>query len=473
MYYYILRFHPVLQFHRSKLTVFSSDVSFHLHFSSFPKILPGTPEILCIQIFVRFVLGKKYRTIMTLTKTKKRMSTMMRIQSQPLSVHRYYSGTTMMALTYFIIDGVGGLVCNNFRCYHSSSNSISRSRTTKTTTKYNDNTKQHHYQDDNHHRCHYNHGFIQNHIPILQIRRMFATAASAPMSTTSYHNKLNRNNNKIPFYGLPRVVEDDDVEFNIPNNNNRMRNDNSNIPQLLLFERISLTIENAIIALRNPERADAVAIVGELTGHVALQQLYQVMLQHPIGMQILNDRPIISKLTIPYQQLIDNVPNNITFHDIMYNNIDNNNSNITFGQAYGLFLKTYGFDPDERNDLKYLSQEDELGYIMLRYRQCHDFYHVLTGIPPTVVGELGLKWFELYQTHLPLSTLSVTFGSLSLSNNERYILYTHYLPWAQHITKNIPYGTILNIYYEKEWDTPLTELRNKYNIIPPKTLPSS
>lgn len=39
-------------------------------------------------------------------------------------------------------------------------------------------------------------------------------------------------------------------------------------------------------------------------------------------------------------------------------------------------------------------EDAELAYAMTRYREIHDFLHVLTGLPPTVEGELALKTLE-------------------------------------------------------------------------------
>ena len=43
---------------------------------------------------------------------------------------------------------------------------------------------------------------------------------------------------------------------------------------------------------------------------------------------------------------------------------------------------------------------------MCRYRQVHDFWHVLCDLPPTVLGEVALKWFELKATGLPVCLFS-------------------------------------------------------------------
>lgn len=113
-------------------------------------------------------------------------------------------------------------------------------------------------------------------------------------------------------------------------------------------------------------------------------------------------------------------------------------------------------------------------------RQNHDFFHAITGLPPTVLGELGLKWLELFQTGLPVAALSCTVGSLRLDRAERDILQNSYLPWAvqmqqqqQHRNANFngddsssPPPFLMNIYYEKEFDTPINELRRRLNLTP-------
>lgn len=93
--------------------------------------------------------------------------------------------------------------------------------------------------------------------------------------------------------------------------------------------------------------------------------------------------------------------------------------------------------------------------------QNHDFFHALTGLPPTVLGELGLKWLELFQTGLPIAALSCTVGSLRLSEKERQILQGSYLPWAMKQRTSF----LMNVYYEKEFDTPIIELRKRLNLV--------
>lgn len=222
-------------------------------------------------------------------------------------------------------------------------------------------------------------------------------------------------------------------------------------------ERLWLTWQFAVAAARDPTRADAVAAVGELTGSVALQAMLESMQNHPIGREILKDRPRVSKLTIPYEQLIAKAKE-------VRASVQSNLDSITFGQAYGLFLLDHGFDPDERDAVKYLNSDSDLAYVITRYRQCHDFWHALTGLPPTVGGELGLKWLELFQTGLPVTALSCTAGSLLvLQNNkeQQHLVWNIYLPWARRMCRQMAPSSLLNVYYEKEWETPLLDLRRR------------
>jgi ubiquinone biosynthesis protein COQ4 len=221
-------------------------------------------------------------------------------------------------------------------------------------------------------------------------------------------------------------------------------------------------VENAATALADPTRADAVAAVGELTGAQALRKLLRLMQDDPGGREILLERPVVSKDTIPYEELIAQA--NIAASSAS-GPVDGDPPPATFGQAYGTFLASHGFDPDGRDPIRHLEDPD-LAYVMLRYRQCHDYWHALTGLPPTVAGELGLKWLELFQTGLPLTALSSTAASLRLDPRDRRLVWNAYLPWAYRLSKRMKFGSLLMVHYEKEFDTPLEELRDRLGIVP-------
>jgi ubiquinone biosynthesis protein COQ4 len=231
--------------------------------------------------------------------------------------------------------------------------------------------------------------------------------------------------------------------------------------------RLVLTLRNAIAALKDPTRADAVAAVGELTGEMALRQLTVHMRAHPVGRQILQDRPMISQQTIPYEDLMKQAKSlQKKQSSIDHHCPPNDDSSITFGQAYGLYLHEHGFDPDARDQVRYLEEYSDEAYVMTRYRQCHDFWHTLTGLPPTVAGELGLKWLELFQTGLPLCAFSCGAAVWQLPAIDRQLVWEVYLPWARRTHHRLGDYALLNVYYEKEWDTNLRELRDRLKLEP-------
>lgn len=263
------------------------------------------------------------------------------------------------------------------------------------------------------------------------LKRATATTATA----TSHRQYLH---SEQPFYGSPRSSS------------------SAHSTTSFSHHPIALLLQNAVTALRDPTRADAVAAVGELTGRRALRGLLETMRADPVGQRILADRPVVSKATIPYEKLLEGEENDKSNNP--------NAARTTFGQAYGAFLRTHGFDPDERDAVRYLENEPDLQYVMLRYRQCHDYWHALTDLPPTVPGELGLKWLELFQTGLPLAAFSSTVGSLRLSPAELEAVWKIYLPWA--LRQKMPFGKLMCVYYEEEWDTPVAELRARLQLEP-------
>jgi Coenzyme Q (ubiquinone) biosynthesis protein Coq4 len=172
---------------------------------------------------------------------------------------------------------------------------------------------------------------------LLRQNNNVLTSASRWLATTSAESPSPRATDQIPFYGLPR-----------PETEHRP-----------LRNRIAVALHSATTAFTDPARADAVAALGEISGSISLRRLHQTMINDPTGRLILQDRPVVSKATIPYEQLMADAPKDM---DQASNDI------ITFGQAYGAFLKGHGFDPDERDAVKYIDDE-ELAYVMLRYRQ--------------------------------------------------------------------------------------------------------
>lgn len=130
------------------------------------------------------------------------------------------------------------------------------------------------------------------------------------------------------------------------------------------------------------------------------------------------------------------------------------------------------------------SQTKMLVMVMIgnRYREVHDLWHVLSGLPPTVEGELALKWFELVQTGLPVCALGAVFGPLALPRREpvpvdgseksviarkkggsREVLVRTYVPWAVRAGRRAK-KPLVCVWYERRWEQPLDVVRKELGM---------
>ena len=116
------------------------------------------------------------------------------------------------------------------------------------------------------------------------------------------------------------------------------------------------------------------------------------------------------------------------------------------------------------NQVRYIN-DPELAYIMQRYRECHDFYHVLLGFPVSVSAELVVKWFELANMGLPVAFLSSVFGPLRLQSDRRRRLMRTYLSWALRAGSSTK--SLIGVRWEERWDQSMTDLRGELGFAEP------
>ncbi|KAL4924916.1 ubiquinone biosynthesis protein COQ4 [Aspergillus undulatus] len=211
------------------------------------------------------------------------------------------------------------------------------------------------------------------------------------------------------------------------------------------FEKKFLAVGSAVGALLNPRRADLIATLGEVTATpYFIYRLRDAMLQDPTGRQILRDRPRITSETLPLPYL-RSLPEN------------------SVGRTYATWLDREGVSPDTRDNVQYID-DPECAYVMQRYRECHDFYHAVTGLPTFVEGELALKAFEFSNTLIPMTGLSMA-ASVRLKPAERERLFSLYLPWA--VRSGLSSKELINVYWEKVLEKDVDELRTELGIEKP------
>ncbi|MCJ1312417.1 Ubiquinone biosynthesis protein [Agyrium rufum] len=217
---------------------------------------------------------------------------------------------------------------------------------------------------------------------------------------------------------------------------------------LTKIERAALTVGSAVMALRDPYRADLIATLGETTATpYFIYRLRDTMLSDPTGRRILRDRPRITSKTLSLPHL-RTLPAN------------------TLGRAYADWQDREGVTPDTRDRVKYIDDE-ECAYVMQRYRESHDFYHALTGLPVFMEGEIALKAFEFANTLLPMTGLSL-FATARLKREGRGRFWGTYFPWA--VRNGLRAKDVINVYWEECLERDVDEMRGELGIERPPDL---
>uniref|UniRef100_A0A2K5DNP4 Ubiquinone biosynthesis protein COQ4 homolog, mitochondrial n=1 Tax=Aotus nancymaae TaxID=37293 RepID=A0A2K5DNP4_AOTNA len=201
------------------------------------------------------------------------------------------------------------------------------------------------------------------------------------------------------------------------------------------LQKALLAAGSAAMALYNPYRRDMVAVLGETTGHRTLKVLRDQMRRDPEGAQILQERPWISTSTLDLGKL----------------------RSLPEGSLGREYLHTQA--PTRFVD------DEELAYVIQRYREVHDMLHTLLGMPTNILGEIMVKWFEAVQTGLPMCILGALFGPIQLSAQSLQVLISELIPWAIQNGRKAP--CLLNLYYERRWEQPLRALREELGITAP------
>ena len=193
---------------------------------------------------------------------------------------------------------------------------------------------------------------------------------------------------------------------------------------------------------------DLIAAFGEATAQpYFIYELRNRMLLHPTGRRILRDRPRLTSTSLDIPRL-RSLPKN------------------TVGYVYTEWLDREGVSPDTRAQVRYIDDE-ECAYVMQRYRECHDFYHALVGLPVFREGEVALKAFEFANTGLPMTGLAV-FSAFTLKKGEWRRFWDIYGPWA--FRNGAKSGDVINVYWEEELETDVDELRRRLGIEKPPDL---
>lgn len=208
-------------------------------------------------------------------------------------------------------------------------------------------------------------------------------------------------------------------------------------------------MSSGIGAFLNPRRADLIATFGEMTVQpYFITKLRDDMLMDPTGRRILKERPRITSTSLDLDKL-RSLPAN------------------TIGQEYIKWLDVENVSPDTRLNVRFID-DPECAYVMQRYRECHDFYHAITGLPVVMEGEVAVKAFEFANLGIPMTGLAAISEPFKLPPKQRQRLKDIYIPWA--IENGLRSKNLLNVYWEEILDCDADEIRRSLGISKPPNL---
>lgn len=215
------------------------------------------------------------------------------------------------------------------------------------------------------------------------------------------------------------------------------------------IEKMMMFVGSGIGAYFHPERNEFIVGLGEATAiKPVLKRLQRQMLSDPIGRQILKERPRMTSTSLDLEYL-KSLPSN------------------TIGNTYIQWLEKEGVSPDTRVPVRYID-DAELAYIYQRYRECHDFYHSITGLPIIIEGEIAVKVLEFMNIGMPMSGLGALFAPFHLRKHQMNRLYSVYYPWA--IKSGLESKPLINVYWENILEDDVNEFRERMGIEQPPDL---
>ncbi|KAJ1822160.1 Ubiquinone biosynthesis protein, partial [Coemansia sp. RSA 2599] len=150
----------------------------------------------------------------------------------------------------------------------------------------------------------------------------------------------------------------------------------------------------ALMGFGDPTDGTYIAALGDATSNGFFGKMREQMINDETGRRILKERPQIS-FTPEQWEALATLPEG------------------SFGHAYYSQMRRNGISWSTRPPVRFVDNEED-AYMLLRYRQCHDFYHTVLDMDISVVEELAIKVFEWRQTGLPVGLIASAVGPLRL-----------------------------------------------------------
>lgn len=184
--------------------------------------------------------------------------------------------------------------------------------------------------------------------------------------------------------------------------------------------------------------------VEEITGRPAYRRLLEEMRADPEGRRVLAERPELSSELVDYDTL-RRLPAS------------------TLGGAYVRHLDNNGITADYQAARTRHVDDEDMAYLMRRFRQTHDVWHALLGLGIAGHEEVIIHSFSYGQLRLPVSAMIMTFGTLKhIVLERRWGALRHSLREAYDLGRAAE--PLLEVVWEDQWADPIDEVRTRHGL---------
>jgi len=133
----------------------------------------------------------------------------------------------------------------------------------------------------------------------------------------------------------------------------------------------------------------------------------------------------------------------------------------TLGYQYFNHLDSMGYDPDYYRKIDVKNDTD---YVMMRIRQTHDIWHVITGFDTHPLGEIALKAVELAQTHRPMAAAICAGGVFRymVKQPEEFPDCLETIVAGYHL--GLRANPLLGVKWEERWEQKVDDIRKELHV---------
>lgn len=186
--------------------------------------------------------------------------------------------------------------------------------------------------------------------------------------------------------------------------------------------------------------------VEEITGRPRYRVLLEQMSHSSAGQRLMTERPELSSEHVDYDYL-------------------RSLSATTLGGAYARHLDDNGLSADYQAAATRHVDDPDIAYLMRRFRQTHDVWHVLLGIGIRGHEEVLTHWFTFGQLRLPVSAMIMALGTMKhVVLERRWGALRHSLLEAYRVGRDAE--PLMPVFWEDLWEQPLDEIRASYRVRP-------